>query len=128
MAEIDDQILTMTEAELDNIPTGIIRLDRNGKILYYNRSQAELAHRDSKSTVGLNFFREVAPCAAVKDFQGRFEEFVNMLGGSKIEPFSFTFRFAWGGEARVTITMVRSSRSEESYFIVVHANTDKKPS
>jgi photoactive yellow protein len=64
MAEIE-RILNLSEAELDALPLGIIRLDQSGKILYYNASQAELGHLTSKGSIGRNFFTEVAPCTAV---------------------------------------------------------------
>ncbi len=124
MARIED-IPTLSEAELDDLPHGIIRLDRTGKILYCSRAQAELARRSVETTVGLNFFTQVAPCAAVRDFQGRFNDFV-ATPEAKIEPFSFEFRFPWGLK-RVSITMVKRSSTaivkpssaESSVYIVV---------
>lgn len=117
MATIGQEISGMSEAELDAYPLGIIRLDRHAKILYYNPTQAEFAQRDRAKTLGLNFFRDVAPCAAVREFQGRFDAFVAQPG-SHIEPFDFVFRFPWGTR-RVTITMVRSAEAAESFYIVV---------
>lgn len=118
MATIEEQILALSEADLETFPLGIIRLDRSGTILHYNRAEAELA-RQTTPTVGLNFFRDVAPCTAVKDFQGRFDDFV-ATPGSRIEQFSFLFRFAWGNR-RVNISLVRRSGSPESFYIVVNA-------
>ena len=118
MMTIDQQVNGMSESELDALPLGIIRLDRDAKILYYSASQAEFARRDAAATIGSNFFRDVAPCAAVKAFQGRFNDFVAAPGGSLIEPFEFEFRFTWGLR-RVTITLIRSTHGDESFFIVV---------
>jgi photoactive yellow protein len=112
-----EEIPSLSEAELDALPQGIIRLDRNGKILYYSHAQAQLARRTVATTVGLNFFSEVAPCAAVRDFQGRFNDFV-AKPESKIEPFAFDFRFPWGSK-KVTISMVKTSGPESSVYIVV---------
>jgi photoactive yellow protein len=112
-----EQIPTLSEAELDALPQGIIRLDKTGKILYYSPAQAELAHRTIASTVGLNFFAEVAPCTAVREFQGRFNDFV-AKPESRIESFTFDFRFAWGRK-KVSIAMVKPSGPEPSVYIVV---------
>jgi photoactive yellow protein len=112
-----EQIPSLSEAELDALPQGIIRLDKTGKILYYSHAQAALAHRAIATTVGLNFFTEVAPCTAVRDFQGRFNDFV-AKSQATIEPFTFDFRFPWGLK-KVSITMVKSSGPESSVFIVV---------
>ncbi len=112
-----EEIPTLSEAELDALPEGVIQLDRSGKILYYNHAQTELARRTATATVGLNFFTEVAPCAAVQAFQGRFNDFVAKPETS-IEPFSFEFSFPWGVK-RVSISMVKTSDPESSVYIVV---------
>jgi hypothetical protein len=72
----------------------------------------------------LNFFREVAPCTAVKRFQGTFNEAMKTRG-SRIERFKFEFPFAWGVK-QVTIGMVRRVRrtgfdTDESIFIVIYS-------
>jgi photoactive yellow protein len=115
---VEEQILHLSEAQLDVFPIGVLRLDRTGKILSYNQAQAQFAHRSAATTVGLNFFRDVAPCAAVKSFQGRFNEF--FMKGSKVDRFSFNFRFATG-DKQVTIGMVRRDGTEASAYIVVYA-------
>jgi photoactive yellow protein len=121
---IEQQILTMSDAEIDDYPIGIIQLDRQGTVLAYNKAQAQLAQRSAKATIGLNFFREVAPCTAVKRFQGTFNEAMKTRG-SRIERFKFEFPFAWGVK-QVTIGMVRRVRragfdTDESIFIVIYS-------
>lgn len=118
MVTIDTQILTMSREQLDVLPVGIIQLDRDGKILYYNKSQANLARRRPENTVGLNFFRDVAPCAAVRAFQGRFDDFVASSGDKIVEPFDFIFDFSWGSR-QVAITLVRGNGEPKTYFVVV---------
>jgi photoactive yellow protein len=126
MSTVDmlEQIPTMSEAELAALPLGVIRLDRAGTILSYNDAEAKPARRSARA-VGLNFFRDVAPCTAVKEFQGRFNNFITQ-SANRSEPFSFLFRFGWGGEREVTITMVKRNSPEERIYIVVSA-TDMGP-
>ncbi len=116
---IEKHIFSLTEAELADYPHGIMQLDATGKILYYNEAEAALAHRTAANTVGLNFFTEVAPCTAVRDFQGRFEKFV-MGTGAGCERFNFVFRFAWG-EKEFGITMVRRVDLAHGIYIVVNS-------
>lgn len=113
---IEERIFTMDRAELDAYPHGVITLDRSAKILRYNRAEALLARRDQDTTVGLNFFRDVAPCTAVQDFMGRFETFAAKKD-SGVERFDFTFRFAWG-QQDVGITMVRKTGVEDINMLV----------
>jgi photoactive yellow protein len=67
------QVDTMTSRELDALPQGVIQLDPEGRILQYNLYEENLANMKREHTVGRNFFKEVAPCTDVQDFQGRFE-------------------------------------------------------
>ncbi len=123
MAKITERdIVGLSEVELNALPFGIIRLDKTGKILYYNQAQADLAHRTIATTVGLNFFSDVAPCASVKSFQGRFNEFLT-APGSRIVPFEFLFRFDWGTR-KVSITMVKRAE-DDTVFIETAAEAAK---
>jgi photoactive yellow protein len=127
---IEQQILTMSEAEIDDFPIGIIQLDRAGTIISYNKAQAQLAQRDAATTIGLNFFRDVAPCTAVKGFQGIFDASLR-VPGSRIERFQFEFPFAWGVK-EVTIGMVRRARrqayevDEDTIYIVIYTTPVKE--
>src|SRR5579875_137216 len=113
---IDEGIFSMDRAQLDAYPNGVITMDRTGRILRYNLAEARLARRDQASTIGLNFFRDVAPCTAVKDFMGRFQRFAQERE-SGVERFDFTFRFAWGTQ-EVGITMIRKAGVDEINIIV----------
>jgi photoactive yellow protein len=75
-------------AEIDVLPFGAIRIDHDGKILSYNQYEARLSRLDAARVVGKNFFRDIAPCTAVKAFEGRMQEFIT----SK-EPVSVTFDY-----------------------------------
>jgi photoactive yellow protein len=116
---LDHQIFGMSEADLDAFPLGIIRLDASAKITYYNQAQETFSQRSARTCMGLNFFRDVAPCAAVKEFQGKFDDFVQ-TPGNRIEPFEFVFRFSWG-QRKVTITFVKRGGADENVYIVVNS-------
>ena len=113
---VENKIFEMDRTQLDAYPDGVITLDRTGIIKRYNKTEATLARRDARETMGLNFFTDVAPCTAVQDFKGRFDTFA--LGqGSGVERFDFTFRFAWGRQD-VGITMIRRAGSDEINVLV----------
>lgn len=113
---VDERLFTMDRAELDAFPDGVITLNRDATIVRYNRTEALLARRNQDETIGLNFFRDVAPCTAVKDFQGRFESFAQHHD-SKVERFDFVFRFAWGTQD-VGITLIRKAGFDEINVLV----------
>jgi two-component system, cell cycle sensor histidine kinase and response regulator CckA len=76
-------------ATLDLLPYGIIVVDAEGRILYYNRREEEIAGRRREDVLGRNFFTEVAPCTQVRRFHERFRETV--AGGAAAAPFRFRF-------------------------------------
>jgi photoactive yellow protein len=114
--QVEEQIWSLSQNDLDTFPDGVITLDRNAKILRYNKTEASLARRDGAETIGRNFFRDVAPCAAVQEFQGRFEAFAKHAD-SGVERFDFTFLFAWG-QQDVSIMMIRKAGIDEINLII----------
>ncbi len=81
--------------ELDVLPYGLIVLDANGDVLFYNETESRLAGYDVEAVTGKNFFQDVAPCTRVKEFQGRFDEFVDGKLG-RVAFFDFVFYFSHG--------------------------------
>ncbi len=61
-------------ATLDLLPYGIIIVNKQGDILFYNSREEQIACRRREDVVGKNFFTEVAPCTQVQEFYGRFKE------------------------------------------------------
>jgi photoactive yellow protein len=118
-APLEEQLPGMSEDELETFPLGIVRVDRLGRVTYYNHAQADFARNTGRQITGLNFFADVAPCTAVQEFQGRFNAFVES-SGNRIEPFEFLFRFAWGAR-RVSITFVKRGEADDSIYIVVNS-------
>jgi photoactive yellow protein len=95
----------LTGDDLDALPFGVIVVDRLGTVLEYNAYESTLSGLDRPNVVGKNFFHDIAPCTAVREFEGRFTDFVDSHDTS-IEPFSFLFPFT-RGPAKVTIVFVR---------------------
>ncbi|GAC1491739.1 MAG: hypothetical protein NVS1B2_03620 [Vulcanimicrobiaceae bacterium] len=95
IAPEDFATLDLSVAELDALPVGVITLDRRGNVRRYNRTEAVYARRSSDATLHKNFFRDIAPCTRVREFQGRFEAFAG-VNDNGFERFDFTFPFRWG--------------------------------
>jgi len=80
--------------QLDELPFGVIELDEKGVVTAYNRAEAALAQTQAEKVLGRNFFTEVAPCTAVREFEGRFRRFLH--SDAQLEQFDFTFSFREG--------------------------------
>lgn len=64
----------MTQDELDALPFGVLKLDAQGRIVGYNRVEAEIAELDFARQINHNLFTEIAPCMDNPFFRGRFED------------------------------------------------------
>ena len=88
-----DNILAREPQRAEYLPFGAVMLDRNGKIVKYNRAEGLIANRTPDEMLGKDFFNEVAPCAKGKRFHGEFLSFhrtgqVNVM---------FDYKFAYKG-------------------------------
>ncbi len=112
----DPQYLdALSEEQLNQLPCGAIRVDANGVILFYSRSQASLTNREPNAVLGRNFFSEVAPCTVVPEFYGRFRR--GVLSGNLSTTFEFVFDFQMH-PVQVRIAMRASDRPGEFWIII----------
>lgn len=115
-AEMIRLLDTLSAGELDALPVGVIQLDRHGTVLLYNDTESSLARFDPAEVVGRNFFTEIAPCTAMRDFQGRFQEGVER--GDLDATFGYQFRFADDRTKDVTITLSYRPHSDRVWVVV----------
>ena len=87
------RLADLTPAQLDELPLGAVVINAAGTISAYNSYEAEMAHLDAKRVIGRNFFRDIAPCTAVKEFEGRMREFMRSKEQVS-ESFDYFFPFA----------------------------------
>jgi photoactive yellow protein len=97
----------MTADELEALPYGVIRMDREGTVLSVNPAETAFSDLSPDLYLGRNFFRDVAPCADVRSFAGRFKDFLG--SDSPLEEFNFTYKFA-RGDVSVRITFIRDTK------------------
>lgn len=103
------------EEELNEAPFGIIRLDDDGEVEFYNRYESDLSGIAPSEAIGRNFFTQLAPCSNSRLFQGRFEEGVRK--GHIDERFTYTFTY----KMRPTLVDVRLYRDEAGQnWVLIH--------
>ena len=106
---------SMTPAELDALPYGMIQLDAGGRILRFNAVESRLASLPQQQQIGKNFFTEVAPCTKVQAFYGRFKEGVIHESLDT----SFRFHFAFKQNPRdVTVRLFYSRRTRSVWVMI----------
>lgn len=110
-----ERIDHLKESELDALPIGAIRLDKNGTVLSFNQHEATLTGRDPKRVIGKNFFTDVAPCTNVQRFAGKFREGVKVGDLHEVFPYRFDFEMA---PRDVTVTLFYSKTTETAWVFV----------
>jgi photoactive yellow protein len=105
----------MDFATLDLLPYGIIVVDAEGKILFYNAREEEIANRRRENVLGKNFFSEVAPCTQVQEFYGRFKETMHSAGLVA----DFHFRFPFPGRPREVEITLTSFRKDDAPLCLI---------
>jgi photoactive yellow protein len=91
--------------QLDDLPVGAVVISVDGTISAYNNYEAQLSRLDAQRVIGRNFFRDIAPCTAVRAFEGRMRQFLRTKELVS-ESFDYFFPFAHG-QVDVTITFVK---------------------
>ena len=102
-------------ATLDLLPDGIVIVDREGTILYYNAREEQIAGRRREDVTGHSFFTEVAPCTKVAEFYGRFREMV----AEAVDRASFAFEFPFAkGARKVEITLCPFGDEKQREYLI----------
>ena len=111
-----ESLLQLGPAEYDRLPFGFITVDADGNILRFNAFETRYSGLREEDVAGRNFFRDVAPCTAVRDFEGRFREMI-AGGGDGVARFRYVFRFR-GGERLVQVSMTFIASEARGIIIV----------
>jgi photoactive yellow protein len=109
------KVNSVSEAELDSLPYGVIQLDAMGTVLRYNAFEAGLSGLAKQKVVGKNFFKEIAPCTDLQQFHGRFRD------GVAASELHCTFRFHFAFKERpcdVTVTLFYNDRDKTVWVLV----------
>lgn len=112
---VGEKLRQVSKEELNDASFGIVRLDDDGTVTFYNHYESELSGVDPSDAVGQNFFTQLAPCSNNQLFQGRFEEGVRE--GRLDERFTYTFTY----KMRPTLVDVRLYRDETGQnWVMIH--------
>ncbi len=106
----------LTATQYDVLPFGLMEVDRSGFVRKYNAAEERLSGLDRSAVLGKHFFRDVAPCTRVKEFESVFHDLFTR-GGAARSAFDFVFRFA-GGDRFVHIAMCYEPHADSVYILV----------
>lgn len=105
--DVGDRLKALRPERLHTLDFGVIRLDDEGVVQFYSRSESELSGIDPEEAAGRNFFTDLAPCSNNRIFMGSFRKGVD--SGDLDERFTYTFTY----KMRPTLVDIRLYRDDE---------------
>jgi photoactive yellow protein len=111
-----ENVALLNRQVADLLPYGFIRLDERGVVLEYNTAESALSGLPRGGVLGRNFFRSVAPCTCVKQFEGRVKD---LIAGQKAgrEQIQFLFKFP-GRVTMVNLAMTYDPSRHEVILLI----------
>ena len=114
-AETLSKLSTLSPFQLDSQEFGVVKVDAQGIIQYYNKYESELASVQPSTAVGKNFFTEIAPCTNNRLLFGKFTDGV---GSGKLDatiPYTFTYKMK---PTNVNIQLYHDAASKTNWVLV----------
>ncbi len=103
--------------DLDALTFGVIEVDDDGAVVFYNRYESEFTGLAPEDVVGRSFFTDVAPCTNNSLFFGRFRD------GLKEDGYDASLRYTLTYRLRPTLVNVRIVRYNDRNWILVAPHT-----
>ncbi len=119
-----ENVAQLTPEVADNLPYGFIRLDTKGVVLQYNTAESMLSGLPKKNVVGKNFFRTIAPCTCVKQFEGKIQEMIS-AGKPARDQIKFLFKFP-GRITMVNLVMIYDPERNEVILLIKKVQEEEK--
>jgi len=104
---LPEKLRRASDEQLDDASFGIIKVDDEGIVEFFNQYESELSGMDPDEVTGRNFFTQVAPCTNNRLFRGRFKKGVRR--GELDETFTYTYTY----KMRPTLVDVHLFRDED---------------
>lgn len=103
---LGEKLRHATEEELNTVSFGIIKIDDDGVVQFFNDYESKLSGVPPEEAIDRNFFTQVAPCTNNRLFWGRFKRGVRR--GDLDEMFTYTYTY----KMRPTLVDVHLYRDE----------------
>ena len=110
-----EQIGNMGREAIDSLSYGVIKLDDEGRILLYNKFEAEKAGVAVAEAEGKLFFSQIAPCTNNAIFLGSFQKGVGEGQMDLIFPYTFTYKMK---PTPVKVHLYRKAGSSENWVFI----------
>jgi len=110
-ADILVDLADATADQLDDLPFGVVRMDRLGIVADYNRFESNLSGLPPDRVIGKHFFEQIAPCTNNFMVASRFGE------DSLDEQLDYVFTYKMK-PTKVRLRLLKSPASGHQYLLV----------
>ena len=104
---VGERLRQASAKQLNAADFGIVRVDDNGRVQFYNEYESRLANVAPEDARGENFFTELAPCSNNRIFLGRFKK------GVRTDDLDTSFTYTFTYKMRPTLVDIRLYRDEK---------------
>jgi photoactive yellow protein len=111
-------IEALTAEEIDQLPFGVIGIDREGVVRVFSQAEAKLSGYGARPALGKVFFTDIAPCMANGNFKGRIDK-ARAAGALSI---SFTFIGDFEDSNRELSIRVQSAKDGGTWIAIKREN------
>jgi len=118
-----DDVARLDAPAADQLPFGFIRLDSEGRIVAYNTKESALSGLPPQGVLGKNFFRTIAPCTCVDEFEGLLRRMF-ATGKRQREQIEFLFKFKTAA-TMVNIVMTTDPGTGYAVLLIRKCNEDE---
>lgn len=109
-------LVAISDEAFDAAPFGGIIVDHTGSIERYNASESSISNLPPERVIGKNFFHHVAPCTGVRNFEGRFRDFV---ASADVTSAGFTYYFPFShGAFDVVVSFVKRTGTDTVLIVI----------
>jgi methyl-accepting chemotaxis protein len=113
--DLEETLDSLTQEDMDALSFGAVEVDKDGKILRYNKAEGEITGRNPRDTIGKNFFKDIAPCTDSLEFSGQFHKGVRE--GHLNTMFEYTFDYEMR-PTKVKVQLIKGQISNSFWLFV----------
>ena len=113
--ELLDRLPLMKATEIDKLDFGCVKVSDSGVVQIYNKWESDFAGVPQNKAVGINFFRELAPCTNNRLIFGRFKDGVAAESLDAIVSYAFTYKMR---PTLVDVHLFRHQQTKTNWVLV----------
>jgi photoactive yellow protein len=112
------QLPKLKPRELNALPFGCVQVDDSGVVMQYNLWEAEFAGVEQAKAIGVNFFRELAPCTNNRLVYGKFKDGIASGELDATVSYAFTYKMR---PTLVDVHLYREPNTQTNWVLVQRA-------